>query len=53
MVHFAARREFILLAEAVETSVEQAALLGLGVSHAQGFLFGRPVSAAEVAQARS
>lgn len=49
MVHFAARLEFILLAEGVETEAERVALLELGVTRAQGYLFGRPMPAAALA----
>lgn len=49
MVHFAARLEFILLAEGVETEAERMALLELGVTRAQGYLFGRPMPAATLA----
>jgi EAL domain-containing protein (putative c-di-GMP-specific phosphodiesterase class I) len=41
MVHFAARRPFRLIAEGVETEAERKALLALGVTHGQGYLFGR------------
>lgn len=53
MVHFAGRLQFTLLAEGVETAADQATLLALGVSRAQGYLFGRPVAAADLVQARS
>ena len=42
MVHFAARGPFRLIAEGVETEAERAALLALGVTYGQGYLFGRP-----------
>ncbi len=53
MVHFAGRLQFALLAEGVETEAEQTTLLALGVRRAQGYLFGRAVSAADLVQARS
>jgi PAS domain S-box-containing protein len=48
MVHFAARMSFVLLAEGVETTAERATLQGLGVRHAQGYLFGRPAELGEL-----
>jgi EAL domain-containing protein (putative c-di-GMP-specific phosphodiesterase class I) len=53
MVHFAGRLQFDLLAEGVETEAERATLLALGVSRAQGYLFGRPSPAADLVQART
>jgi PAS domain S-box-containing protein len=53
LVHFAARLEFSLLAEGVETAAEQTTLLALGVSRAQGYLFGAPVSAADLVASRN
>jgi PAS domain S-box-containing protein len=44
MVHFATRLGFSLLAEGVETQAERATLLELGVTRAQGYLFGRPAA---------
>jgi diguanylate cyclase (GGDEF)-like protein len=38
----------VCIAEGVETDQQHAALLGLGCQLAQGFLFGRPVGAAEL-----
>lgn len=52
MVHFAARLEFTLLAEGIETEAERTTLLELGVTRAQGFLFGRPTTAARLGRAR-
>ena len=46
MVHFAARGPFRLIAEGVETEAEREALLALGVTYGQGYLFGRPQQAA-------
>ncbi|MBA2382036.1 MAG: EAL domain-containing protein [Chloroflexi bacterium] len=43
MVHFAGRLRFDLIAEGVETEAERTMLLDLGVTRAQGYLFGRPV----------
>ena len=48
MVHFAARLHFTLVAEGVETPGERAALLALGVSRGQGYLFGQPASAEDL-----
>jgi EAL domain-containing protein (putative c-di-GMP-specific phosphodiesterase class I) len=48
MVHFANRLSFDLLAEGVETEAERATLLELGVTRAQGYLFGRPVPVSEM-----
>jgi EAL domain-containing protein (putative c-di-GMP-specific phosphodiesterase class I) len=45
MVHFAARTGAILIGEGVETTAERRALAELGVSHGQGYLFGRFASA--------
>jgi EAL domain-containing protein (putative c-di-GMP-specific phosphodiesterase class I) len=45
MVHFAARGPFRLIAEGVETEAEREALLALGVTYGQGYLFGRPQQA--------
>jgi PAS domain S-box-containing protein len=42
VVFFAQTRAIRLIAEGIETEAELAALLALGVSHGQGFLFGRP-----------
>ena len=53
MVHFAGRLQFSLLAEGVETQAEQTTLLALGVSRAQGYLFGRPVQATDLVSART
>jgi len=43
----------VVCAEGVETDAELQTLLALGVSHGQGYLFSRPVAAAEVARLRS
>ncbi len=40
-----------VLAEGVETVQQRKALLGFGCDHAQGWLFGRPMPAAELGQA--
>jgi EAL domain-containing protein (putative c-di-GMP-specific phosphodiesterase class I) len=49
IVTLARRRHLTIIAEGVET-VEQAHLLArLGCTHAQGFLFGRPVDIDELA----
>lgn len=48
MRHFARATGSRLIAEGVETSGEAAALLALEIRLAQGFLFGRPASAADV-----
>jgi EAL domain-containing protein (putative c-di-GMP-specific phosphodiesterase class I) len=48
MVHFAARLEFALVAEGVETRAEQATLLALGIRRAQGYLLGGPAPAEEL-----
>ena len=45
MVHFARRMAVTLLAEGVETDAERATLLRLGVTRAQGYLFGKPSTA--------
>jgi EAL domain-containing protein (putative c-di-GMP-specific phosphodiesterase class I) len=45
MVHFAARGPFRLIAEGVETEAEREALLALGVTCGQGYLFGRAAPA--------
>lgn len=42
MVRFTDRTAARLVAEGVETTADRRALCGLGVSHAQGFLLGRP-----------
>ncbi len=42
MVHFAATTGCVLIAEGVETEEERTALLHLGVTLGQGYLFGRP-----------
>ncbi len=47
MVHFAGATGFELLAEGVETEGERATLIELGVTHGQGWLFGRPQDAPE------
>ncbi|MGP1674549.1 MAG: EAL domain-containing protein, partial [Candidatus Limnocylindrales bacterium] len=44
MVHFANRLAVSLIAEGVENEAEKATLLALGVTGAQGYLFGRPIS---------
>lgn len=44
--YFALRTRCQLIAEGVETEEEAAALVGLGVALAQGYLFGRPAPAA-------
>lgn len=49
MVHFASRAESRLLAEGIETPAEARMLLELGVELGQGYLFGRPVPAEDVA----
>jgi len=43
MVHYVGESGGALVAEGVETAAEAAELLRLGVSHAQGFYFGRPL----------
>ncbi len=45
MVHFTESVGSMLIAEGVETEDERRTLLGLGVTCAQGYLFGRPTSA--------
>jgi EAL domain-containing protein (putative c-di-GMP-specific phosphodiesterase class I) len=49
MAHFAAQADVTLIAEGIETEAERRALRTLGVSLGQGFLFGRPASADELA----
>src|SRR5207237_10455 len=48
IVELARSRGLKLVAEGVETAEQRAALLELGCTHAQGFLFSRPVTAAEL-----
>ena len=43
MVHYAGESGAFLVAEGVETEAEAAELVRLGVSHAQGYHFGRPI----------
>ena len=43
MVHYAGESGAFLVAEGVETAAEADELIRLGVSHAQGFYFGRPL----------
>ncbi|HEU0235266.1 MAG TPA: EAL domain-containing protein, partial [Candidatus Limnocylindrales bacterium] len=50
MAHFAAQADVTLLAEGVETDAERRSLRTLGVSLGQGFLFGRPAPAEELAR---
>lgn len=50
MVHFATTTGSMLIAEGIETVEERDCLLGLGVVHGQGFLFGRPAPAAHWAR---
>jgi EAL domain-containing protein (putative c-di-GMP-specific phosphodiesterase class I) len=46
LVGFAQRTGTLLIAEGVETEADLRALRGLGVTHAQGFLLGRPSTTA-------
>jgi PAS domain S-box-containing protein len=48
-----AELDMVVVAEGVETVSQQTALQALGCTIGQGFLFGRPVSATEVAVARA
>jgi EAL domain-containing protein (putative c-di-GMP-specific phosphodiesterase class I) len=52
LVHFADKVGVMLVAEGVETTEEQASLLGLGVRAGQGFLFGRPLPPEDVQASR-
>ena len=40
--YFAVKRKVRLIAEGIETPAELKTLLGLGISHGQGYLLGRP-----------
>jgi EAL domain-containing protein (putative c-di-GMP-specific phosphodiesterase class I) len=53
MAHFAAHADTTLIAEGIETTEERDMLLSLGVSFGQGFLFGRPAPASELAKPAS
>jgi EAL domain-containing protein (putative c-di-GMP-specific phosphodiesterase class I) len=53
MAHFAAQAETTLIAEGIETAEELEMLRSLGVSLGQGFFFGRPAPAAELARPAS
>ena len=48
VVNIAAARDMMTLAEGVETSEQRESLRALGCSEMQGFLFSRPVPAAEI-----
>ena len=48
VVNIAAAREMMTLAEGVETSEQRESLRALGCTEMQGFLFSRPVPAAEI-----
>ncbi len=50
VVNIAAARDMMTLAEGVETSEQRESLRALGCSEMQGFLFSRPVPAAEILQ---
>jgi len=50
MAHFAAQADVTLLAEGVETDAERRTLRTLGVSLGQGYLFGRPAPAEDLAR---
>jgi EAL domain-containing protein (putative c-di-GMP-specific phosphodiesterase class I) len=50
MAHFAAQADVTLIAEGIETEAERRTLRTLGVSLGQGYLFGRPAPADELAR---